>query len=248
MAVSKEKKSEILAVLEQHLKESVSVGFTSNTALTVLDVFTMKRELRAVNTTFMLAKKTLMRLAFKNVYNVDLDIDTLPGQVAIIFSKWDKVAGLAIVNKFAAEWKKEEKMKFVGGYFDGVILDAKAISRIAGLPSREVLLSKLLGSMMSPLSGLARFFDAAGKDMEAKSLKTVKDLIGSAPAPAKVEAAPVVVEAAPVVAEAPAAEVAPAPETTPVAEVVAEVTPETPTEEVAVAEVTPVEEEVVATV
>lgn len=87
MAVSKEKKSEILAILEQHLKESVSVGFTSNTGLTALDVFTMKRELRAANTTFMLAKKTLMRLAFKNVHGVDLDLDTLPGQVAIIFSK-----------------------------------------------------------------------------------------------------------------------------------------------------------------
>ncbi|MDP2103738.1 MAG: 50S ribosomal protein L10, partial [Candidatus Gracilibacteria bacterium] len=145
MAVSKEKKSEILAILEQHLKESVSVGFTSNTALTALDVFTMKRELRAASTTFMLAKKTLMRLAFKNVHGVDLDLDTLPGQVAIIFSKGDKVAGLAIVNKFATEWKKEEKMKFVGGYFDGVILDAKAMTRIAGLPSREVLLAKLLG-------------------------------------------------------------------------------------------------------
>lgn len=149
-------------------------------------------------------------------------------------------------------------MKFVGGYFDGVILDAKAMTRIAGLPSREVLLAKLLGSMMSPLSGLARFFDAAGKDMEAKSLKTVKDLIGSAPAPAKVEAAPVAAET-PAEVVAPAAEVAPTPETAPVAEVATpeaapaaevatEATPEAPTEEVAVAEEAPATEEVAATV
>ncbi len=214
MAISKAKKGEILATLEAHLKASTSVAFTTNTGMTALDVTTMKKELRVQNTTFMLAKKTLMRLAFKNVFNVELDIDTLPGQVAIIISKEDKVAGLAVVNKYAKEWAKEGKMKFVGGFFDGVLLDAKAISRIAGLPSREVLLAKLLGSMMSPVSGLARFFDGAKSALEAKSAKTVKELIVTntpAPVAAKVEEVKV---------EAP---------TTP--EVVAEVAPEATTEE-----------------
>ncbi len=223
MAISKAKKGEILATLEAHLKASTSVAFTTNTALTALDVNTMKKELRAQNTTFMLAKKTLMCIAFKNVFNVELSIDSLPGQVAIIISKGDKVAGLAVVNKYAKEWAKEGKMKFVGGFFDGVLLDAKAISRIAGLPSREVLLAKLLGSMMSPVSGLARFFDGAKKDMEAKGLKIAKDLIGAAATTTVVEvvAAPAVAEVTPeVVVEAPAPEV--------VAEVAPETTEEAP--------------------
>ena len=123
MAISKAKKGEILAVLEAHLKASTSVAFTTNTGLTALDVTTMKKELRTNDTTFMLAKKTLMCIAFKNVFNVELSIDTLPGQVAIIISKGDKVAGLAVVNKYAKEWAKEKKMQFVGGFFDGVLLD-----------------------------------------------------------------------------------------------------------------------------
>jgi len=118
MAITKAKKSEILATLEAHLKTSTSVAFTTNTGLTALDVTTMKKELRAQHTTFMLAKKTLMCIAFKNVFNVDLNIDTLPGQVAIIISQGDKVAGLAVVNKYTKEWAKEQKMKFVGGFFD----------------------------------------------------------------------------------------------------------------------------------
>ncbi|HBB27289.1 TPA: 50S ribosomal protein L10, partial [Candidatus Gracilibacteria bacterium] len=201
--------------------------------LTALDVTTMKKELRTNDTTFMLAKKTLMRIAFKNVFNVEIDLTTLPGQVAIIISKGDKVAGLAVVNKYAKEWAKEEKMKFVGGFFDGVLLDAKAIKRIAGLPSREVLLAKLLGSMMSPVSGLARFFDGAQKSMEAKGLKLAKDLIGSAAVTTVAE----VVAATPVVAEViPEAVVEiPAPEAVVEAptETVAEVVPEVATEEVA---------------
>ena len=126
-------------------------------------------------------------------------------------------------------------MVFVAGYLEGRMMDATETKKLATLPSREVLLAKLLGSMMSPLSGLARFFDAAGKDLTTKGLAKVGDLTASAPAkaeaPAPVAEAPKVEEVAPVaeavaeaLAEAPVAE---APEATPAVEVATE----TPTEE-----------------
>ena len=204
MAVTRAKKSEILATLEAHLKDATSVAFTSNNKLTVEDVESIRKDARAQNGVFMLAKKTLIRIAFKNVLNADLDLDTLPGQVAIVISKGDKIAALAAVNKYVAEFKKEQKIKIVGGYIDGRILGETEASKLAGLPSREVLLAKLLGSMMSPLSGLARFFDGAKNEITAKSVTKVGDLaVAAAP---KAEAAPAV--EAPV-AEAPAAEAAP---------------------------------------
>lgn len=183
MAVSKARKIEQLAEIEALLKEAKSVGFTSNTKITVGEVTKIKKELRDYNAIFMTAKKTLIRIAFKNVYNLDLDIDTLPGQVAMVVAKEDAIAPLGVVNKYANEkdWKKAKKLTFVGGYFEGNIVDADSIKKIASLPSREVLLSKLLGSMMSPLSGLARFFDAAKKDLEAKNLSKVADLTVEAP-------------------------------------------------------------------
>lgn len=137
------------------------------------------------------------------------------------------------MNKYIKEWQKEGKIKFVGGYFDGILLDAKAISRIASLPSREVLLAKLLGSMMSPVSGLARFFDGAKKSMEARGLKTAKDLIGSSVAAIVAEVVAVAPKAAEVAPEATVE--APAPEALveSVPEAVAEVAPETKEEVVA---------------
>ena len=221
MAVTKAKKSEQLAALEAHLKEAKSVAFTSNNKITVLEVSALKRDLRAQNAAYVVAKKTLIRIAFKNVYSVDLNLATLPGQVAVVISKGDAIAPLGVTNKYANEWKKEEKMTFVGGYMDGRMMDGTETKKLATLPSREVLLAKLLGSMMSPLSGLARFFDAAKKDLEAKSLTKVSDLIGSAPAPVKAEKK----------------EEAPAP--------VAEIAPEAPASEAPVAEV-PVAEPPVA--
>jgi ribosomal protein L10 len=68
MAVSKAKKIEQLAHLESHLKDATSVGFTSNQKVTVLEVSNLKRDLRAQNALFLTAKKTLIRIAFKNVY------------------------------------------------------------------------------------------------------------------------------------------------------------------------------------
>ncbi len=188
MAVSKAKKVEQLAQLEEYLKNAKSVGFTSTTKITVAEVTAMKKELRAAGAIFLTAKKTLIRIAFKNVYNIDLDLDTLPGQVAMVIANEDAIAPLGIANKYANEkdWKKAQKLTFVGGYFEGNLVDADAIKKIASLPSREVLLAKLLGSMMSPLSGLARFFDAAKKDLESKGLEKVGDL----EVPAKAEEAP----------------------------------------------------------
>ncbi len=208
MAVTRAKKSEILAVLEAHLKDATSVAFTSNNKLTVADIDSIRKDARAQNGVFMLAKKTLIRIAFTNVLNADLDLDTLPGQVAIVISKGDKIAALAAVNKYVAEFKKEQKIKIVGGYIDGRVLGETEAAKLAGLPSREVLLAKLLGSMMSPLSGLARFFDGAKNEITAKSVTKVGDLVVAA-AP-KAEAAPAAAVEAPVAeaaaAEAPAAE------------------------------------------
>jgi large subunit ribosomal protein L10 len=227
MAVSRAQKAEILAKLEAHLKDSTSVAFTSNNKLTVEDIDAIRKDAREQNGVFMLAKKTLMRIAFKNAFGVDLDVSTLPGQVAIVISKGDKVAVLAAVNKHVIEFKKEEKIKFVGGYIDGRLIDGKETSKLAGLPSREVLLAKLLGSMKSPISGLARFFDGAKKELESKSLSKVGDLtkasapvVAAAPVAAAVEAAPVAVAAEAVATEAPVAEVAV--EAAPVAETPAE--------------------------
>jgi large subunit ribosomal protein L10 len=224
MAVTKAKKAEQLAVLEAHLKTASSVAFTSNTKVTVLEISALKKDLRAEKAIYLTAKKTLIRIAFKTVYGVDVDLATLPGQVGLVIAQGDALTPFSIANKYANEWKKEQKMTFVAGYMEGRLMDATETAKLATLPSREVLLAKLLGSMMSPLSGLARFFDAAGKDLTAKSLTKVGDLIGSGAAPAPVAAAPVVAEVA---VEAPAAvAVAEVPaEATPVAEVATEEAP-----------------------
>ena len=68
MALTKAKKTEVLNNLKTILKEANSVGFTSNTGLTVEEITNLRVNLREVNANFTLAKKTLIKIAFKDVY------------------------------------------------------------------------------------------------------------------------------------------------------------------------------------
>ncbi len=165
MAVTKAKKIEILEWLKESIKNAKSVAFTKNEALTVEEITTLRTNLREVNSSFTLAKKTLIKIAFKDVYNVEIDDSILPGQIAMICSNKDAVSGLGKVNEFM-KWFKIPKMTWAGSFFEWSIKDASETGVIASIPSRETLLARLVWSMQSPIAWLARFFDAAAKKLE----------------------------------------------------------------------------------
>jgi large subunit ribosomal protein L10 len=79
-----------------------------------------------------------------------------------------------------------EKVEWAVSIFEGELKDNESTKTIAGMPSRETLLGRLVGSMQSPLSGLARFFDAAAKELDEKGVDSVGKLEGEA----KTEEAP----------------------------------------------------------
>ena len=174
MALTKQQKIEVLENLKTKIKEAKSIWFTTNSWLTVEEITNLRTSLREANAVFMLAKKTLIKRAFKDVLDIDLDDSLLPGQIALVFSNEDAVAWLGKVNAFRKEVK--DKIEWAWGYFEGEIKNASEIAEIASMPSRETLLGRLVGSMQSPLSSLARFFDAAAKELEEKQKEKVWEL------------------------------------------------------------------------
>lgn len=182
MAVSKAKKSEILANLVANIKEAKSIWFTQTNAMTVEDFSALRAKLREVNTTYILAKKTIIRIAIKEVLGMDVDLKDLPGQIWIICSKEDSIAGLSKTNDFVKEKfdKKAtiQKIDWVASIFEWEFKNTEDTKVIASMPSRETLLSRMVGSMMSPLSGMARFFDAAAKEVETQGKTKLGELEG----------------------------------------------------------------------
>lgn len=175
MAVTKQQKVEILNELVVKFKEAKSIGFATTTKMTVEEFSWLRTKLREVDATYTLAKKTLMRKALKEALDIDFDLSGLEGQIGAVCSNEDAVAGLAKVNDLVKS-SKWEKINWAASVFEWSLKDLEETKVIAGLPSRETLLTRLLGSMMSPLSGMARFFDAAAKEIETQWKETVGQL------------------------------------------------------------------------
>jgi len=180
MTVSKTKKSETLAELKADLTRAKSFALVQSNRITVAEVSKVRRGLLPVSGKMTVAKKTLIQIAAKEIKGVDIPEDMLPGQVAILMAFDDAVAPLSVVNTLAKEFEGNDKLVFTGSYLDGSLQDAQTTKKLASLPSRDVLLAKFMGSLLSPVSSLARFFDGAKQKMTESNKSTVGDLASAA--------------------------------------------------------------------
>ena len=177
MAVTKAQKEAILAELVAKFSEAKSLGFAATNTLTVEEFANLRTGLREVGATYTLAKKTLIRKALQDALKIEVDLANLPGQIGVVCSNEDAVAGLGKVNDLVKS-TSGEKIEWAACIFDGELKDLEETKVLAGLPSKDTLLGRLVGSMQSPIAGLARFFDATAKDVESKWVSKVGELEG----------------------------------------------------------------------
>ena len=189
-----ELKQPIVAEISELIKDAQSAVLVDYRGLTVEQDTKLRKEMREAGVTYKVYKNTYMNFAFKGT-DFEALAPYLEGPSAIAVSKDDATAPARILGKYA---KEIQALEIKGGVVEGTAYDANGISAIASIPSREVLLSKLLGSLQSPIANLARV------------LNQIAEQGGAVAAPAAEEAP---AEEAPVAEEAPAEE-APAAEET----------------------------------
>lgn len=151
MPKTKQQKQEILNLLAERLEKQKAMVFVDYKGLKVGDMLNLRKQLKDVGSKLTVAKKTLLSKVLKEK-GIDVDLKTMEGQIGAIFAFEDAILPMKIVYTFA---KTNERLKILGGYFENEIQNAVSIMAIANLPSREELLSKLVGAMASPLSGFA---------------------------------------------------------------------------------------------
>lgn len=176
MTVSKAKKSETLAALKADLTRATAFALVQSNRITVAEVSKIRRWLLPAKGKMVVAKKTLIQLAAKEVKGVDIPDAMLPGQVAILLSFDDVVAPLTVVHTLSKEFENNDRLVFTGSFIDGAIQDAQTTKKLASLPSRDVLLAKFMGSLQSPVGALARFFNWAKQKLEEAGKATVGEL------------------------------------------------------------------------
>jgi large subunit ribosomal protein L10 len=200
-----ELKKPVIDEISEVIKDAQGLVLVDYRGLTVEQDTILRKQLREAGITYKVFKNTMMNFAFKGT-DFEALAPHLEGPSAIAVSKDDATAPARVIVKFA---KDAPQLELKAGVVEGVLYDAKGITEIAKIPSREELLSKLLGSLQSPISNLARVLNQIAQNGGGESAKEA--------APAEEAAAPAE-EAAPAEAEAPAEEAAPAEAEAPVEE------------------------------
>jgi len=153
MPKSKEQKQEILRDLTNKTERAKSVVFVKFSRLGVKENEELRKELKKEEGEYYVAKKTLMDLAFKNLKIEGLDVKGFEEQIAAVFGYQDEVSPAKTVDNFKKKLEEKDKLEFLGGILENKYIDAGKVEELAGLPSKQELYAKIVGSINAPVSG-----------------------------------------------------------------------------------------------
>ena len=191
--------AQVLAEKQAQVAETVEMIKAAQTGvlvdyrgLNVSEDTDLRNKLREAGVKYFVIKNKILKRAVDEVGMDGLD-EVLHGPTALAISSEDAVAPAKVLAEFA---KKNEKLELKGGFTDGTVMSLDELKKLAATPNFETLIAKMMGSLQSPISGLARLLDTI-----ANGGVEIADLIAKKAA----EAAPAE-EAAPAAEEAPAEE------------------------------------------
>ncbi len=198
-----EQKKQIVAELAEKMKNASSGVLVDYKGINVADDTQLRAEMRKNNVDYKVIKNTLIRFAAKEAGLEGLD-GILEGTTALAMSADDVIAPAKVVAQFAK--KNEDIYNIKAGFMDGKVVSVEEIMALANLPSKEVLLGRLVGGLQGPIFGLALVLKAIAEKVEkegpvsasAPAAEAAAEEAASTDAPAEEAAAPA--------EEAPAAE------------------------------------------
>ena len=158
-----ELKKPIVEEIKANLEGAATAVVVDYRGLTVEQDTQLRKNLREAGVVYKVYKNTMMHRAFEGTQCEEL-IQHLHGTNAIAISATDATAPARILDKFA---KKAPALELVAGIVEGNYNDQAGIQALAGIPSREELLGKLLGSIQSPITNFARVMKQLAEKNEA---------------------------------------------------------------------------------
>ena len=166
MSANVEAKKQIVEEIKAKITASKSIVFADYNKLTVLEVTALRRKFKEVNCEYKVYKNTLVRKALNELGITDFDAD-LNGTTATVFCS-DETSGAAV---FAKETKANpalaEKLMPKCAYVEQKYLDKKGVEVLSAIPSKEVLIAKMLGCLQSSLSKFVGVLDQIAKAKES---------------------------------------------------------------------------------
>lgn len=143
-------KEQLVAQVRDSLDSASVVIVTQQSGMTVSQATALRREMRHAGADFKVLKNTLARIAVKGT-RIDGITSMLSGPTALAYSA-DPIAAAKVVAKFASG---NDRLKIVGGFLNGQILNEAGVKALATLPSLDELRAKIIGVISAPATKLA---------------------------------------------------------------------------------------------
>lgn len=158
-----ELKAPIIEEIKSHFDGAEGAVLADYRGLTVAEDTDLRKQLREANVVYKVYKNTYIKRAIAGTSFEGLSA-CLEGPTAVAISKTDATAPARILSKFA---KTAPKLEIKCGIVEGTFYDVNTIKAIADIPGREELLSRLLGSLKSPITNMARVMKQIADKKEA---------------------------------------------------------------------------------
>jgi len=170
MAISKERKNEVLEQYAQWIRESRALFLTEYTGLSVKQLDDLRKKAREAGGEFHIVKNTLGMLAFQKE-GLPMTENLFEGSTAIGFAFKDAPPMAKTLDEFARD---SEFLKLKGGYLGDKLISAAEVAALAELPPLPVMRARLLGTIMAPATQLARVLSEPARQV-ASVLKAYAD-------------------------------------------------------------------------
>ena len=159
MSKNIEMKKGVVAGIREKFEKAQTAVLVDYRGLNVAEVTDLRNQLRKAGVEYAVLKNTMINLAIKDM-NLDDMKAHLEGPTAVAFGYEDAIAPAKILSEFG---KKNKKISIKCGMCDGAYLDEAGVQALANTPSREVLIAKIMGSMMSSVSKFVYALEAIRK-------------------------------------------------------------------------------------
>ena len=163
MKEAQKQKQIIIDEIKDKFERAESAVVIDYIGITVAQADAMRKKLREANVDYTVYKNTLVKRAIQGTEYEAL-AEVLEGPSGFAFSYDDATAPARVLNEAIKEYKK---MEFKGGIVEGAYYDKDAMQEIAAIPSRDVLISRFMGSIQSPIANFARVVQQIAEQREA---------------------------------------------------------------------------------
>ena len=163
MAISRQKKENIIQDLHVKTEKAGILVFVGFHGLSVAKISKLRKALRQVGAEFKVAKKRLIRRVLDG-FGFSGALPDLKGEVGVLSVSGEPIEPARVLSKFVRD-KEYEGLNILGGVFEKGYIGMEAVKQLASIPSREVLLSQLVGAISSPLRGFVGVLSGPMRNM-----------------------------------------------------------------------------------